>query len=131
LPAKEGAFWIRLKGLTWENGTNASFSALKGLRIPNFAFAGLRLLDFFHQTVTMPVLSQKIHLMAFSSLLEAIVRNNIKGLVKSHNSDGTVKSSRCKAHESLGMRRTYQYAAVTKGEAQRRRWTFYEAVNIK
>ena len=26
------------------------------------------------------------------------------------------------------MRRTYQYAAVTKDEAQRRRWTFYEAV---
>jgi hypothetical protein len=50
------------------------------------------------------------------------------GLVKSHKSDGTVKSSRCKARESLGMRRTYQYAAVTKDEAQRRRWTFYEAV---
>jgi len=35
------------------------------------------------------------------------------GLVKSHKSDGTVKSSRCKARESLGMRRTYRYAAVT------------------
>ncbi|MEE8299713.1 MAG: hypothetical protein V3R28_00235, partial [Desulfatiglandales bacterium] len=32
--------------------------------------------------------------------------------------------------ESLGMRRTYQYVAMTKDEAQRRRWTFYEAVNI-
>ena len=66
---------------------------------------------------------------------------NIDGLVKSHKSGGTVKSSRCKARESLGMRRTYQYAAVTKDEAQRRpsallravsmsngRWTFYEAV---
>jgi hypothetical protein len=63
------------------------------------------------------------------------------GLVKSHKSDGTVKSSRCKARESLGMRHIYQYAAVTKDEAQRRpsvllravsmsngRWTFYEAV---
>jgi len=76
------------------------------------------------------------------------------GLVKSHKSDGTVKSSRCKACKSLGMRRTYQYAAVTKDQAQRRpsallramslsngpsallramslsngRWTFYEAV---
>ncbi len=29
------------------------------------------------------------------------------------------------------MRRTYQYAAVTKDEAQRRRWTFYEAVNFR
>ena len=55
---------------------------------------------------------------------------NLDGLVKSHKSDGTVKSSRCKARESLGMRRTYQYAAVTKDEAQRRRWTFYEAVNL-
>jgi hypothetical protein len=26
------------------------------------------------------------------------------------------------------MRRTEKYAAVTKDEAQRRRWTFYEAV---
>jgi len=51
------------------------------------------------------------------------------GLVKSHKSDGTVKSSRRKARESLGMRRTYQYAAVTKDEAQRRRWIFYEAVS--
>ena len=35
------------------------------------------------------------------------------GLVKSHKSDGTVKSSICKARESIGMRRTYRYAAVT------------------
>jgi hypothetical protein len=54
--------------------------------------------------------------------------NKINDLVKSQKSDGTVKSSRCKAHESLGMRRTYQYVAMTKDEAQRRRWTFYEAV---
>ena len=53
-----------------------------------------------------------------------------EGLVRSHKSDGTVKSSGCKAHESLGMRRTYQYAAVTKDEAQRSRWTFYEAVKV-
>ena len=69
--------------------------------------------------------------------------SKLDGLVKSHKSDGTVKSSRCKARESLGMRRTYQYAAVTKNEAQRRpsallravsmsngRWTFYEAVKL-
>jgi hypothetical protein len=36
---------------------------------------------------------------------------NDDGLVKNHKSGGTVKSSRCKARESLGMRRTYQYAA--------------------
>ena len=42
--------------------------------------------------------------------------------------DGTVKGSRCKAGESLGMRRTYQYVTMTKDEAQRCRWTFYEAV---
>ena len=47
------------------------------------------------------------------------------------NIDGTVKSFRCKARESLGMKRTYQYSAMTKDEAQRRRWTFYEAVNVK
>jgi len=67
-------------------------------------------------------------------------RSTKYGLVKSHKSDGTGKSSTCKARESLGMRRTYQYAAVTKDEAQRSpsallravsmsngRWTFYEA----
>jgi len=54
------------------------------------------------------------------------------------------KKTFCKARESLGMRRTYQYAAVTKDEAQRRpsallravsmsngRWTFYEAVKAR
>jgi endo-1,4-beta-mannosidase len=46
------------------------------------------------------------------------------------NIDGTAKSFRCKARESLGMKRTYQYAAMTEDEAQRRRWTFYEAVNL-
>jgi hypothetical protein len=56
---------------------------------------------------------------------------NFEGFIKSHKSDGTVKSSRRKARESLGMRHTYQYAAVTKDEAQRRRWTFYEAVNVE
>jgi hypothetical protein len=49
------------------------------------------------------------------------------------NIDGTVKSFRCKARESLGMRRTYRYAAMTEDEAQSRpwrdRWTFYKAVN--
>jgi hypothetical protein len=28
------------------------------------------------------------------------------------------------------MRRTYLYAAMTEDAAQRRRWTFYEAVNL-
>ncbi len=54
----------------------------------------------------------------------------VDDLAKSQKSDGTVKSSRCKARESLGMRRTYQYVAMTKDEAQRRRWTFYEAVKV-
>ena len=49
-------------------------------------------------------------------------------LVKSHKLDGTVKSARCKARESLGMRRTYKYVGMTKDEAQRSRWTFYEAI---
>jgi hypothetical protein len=51
-------------------------------------------------------------------------------LVKSHQLNGTVKSSRCKARESLGMRRTYKYVGMTKDEAQRSRWTFYEAVKF-
>ncbi len=37
----------------------------------------------------------------------------VDDLAKSQKSDGTVKSSRCKARESIEMRRTYQYAAVT------------------
>jgi len=51
-------------------------------------------------------------------------------VVKSRKSDGTVKSFRCKARKSDGMRRTYLYAAMTEDAAQRRRWTFYEAVKI-
>jgi hypothetical protein len=54
----------------------------------------------------------------------------IDELAKSHKLDGTVKSARCKARESLGMRRTYKYVGMTKDEAQRSRWTFYEAVKI-
>jgi len=42
--------------------------------------------------------------------------------------DGAVKSFRCKARKSEEMRRTYLYAAMTEDAAQRRRWTFYEAV---
>ncbi|MFA4911341.1 MAG: hypothetical protein WC649_09915 [Desulfobacteria bacterium] len=54
----------------------------------------------------------------------------IDEVVKSQKSDGTVKSSRCKARKSEGMRRTYLYAAMTEDAAERRRWTFYEAVKI-
>jgi hypothetical protein len=49
-------------------------------------------------------------------------------VVKSSKPDGIVKSFRCKARKSDGMRRTYLYAAMTEDAAQRRRWTFYEAV---
>jgi hypothetical protein len=48
---------------------------------------------------------------------------NLNDLVKSQKSDGTVIPpwrDRCKARESLGMRRTYQYVAMTKDEAQSR-----------
>ncbi len=47
-------------------------------------------------------------------------------LVKSHFLEDTAKSSRYKARESLGMRRTKWYVGMTKDEAQRSRWTFYE-----
>jgi len=62
--------------------------------------------------------------------------------VKSRKSDGTVKSFRCKACKSEGIRRTYLYAAMTEDATQRRRWrasvlypppqggTFYCAVKI-
>ena len=53
---------------------------------------------------------------------------NIDELVKSHKLDGTVKGSRCKARESLGVRRTYKYVGMTKDEAQHSRWAFHEAV---
>jgi len=43
--------------------------------------------------------------------------------------DGTAKRSKIKARKSLGMRRTYRYVAMTKDEAQRRDWTFFEAIN--
>jgi|WetSurSiteA1Bulk_404760.scaffolds.fasta_scaffold11331_3 hypothetical protein len=43
-------------------------------------------------------------------------------------SDGTVKSFRCKARKSDGMRRTYLYATMTEDAAQHSRWAFYEAV---
>ena len=58
-------------------------------------------------------------------------------VVKSQKSDGTVKSSRCKARKSEGMRRTYLCAAMTEDAApvcvqgtgrEPRRWIFYEAV---
>jgi hypothetical protein len=64
------------------------------------------------------------------TVLKILVVDKFDELVKSHKLDGTVKSARCKAHESLGMRRTYKYVGMTEAEAQRRRWTFYEAVKF-
>ncbi|UCF86209.1 MAG: hypothetical protein JSV50_11435, partial [Desulfobacteraceae bacterium] len=67
----------------------------------------------------------------------------IDELVKSYQKDGTEKSSRCNARESLGMIRTWKNVVMTKDEAQRSpsamlravspssgRWTFFEAVKI-
>lgn len=42
-------------------------------------------------------------------------------LVKSRHLDGTVKSCRCKARESLGVRRKVKYVGMTNDEAQRSR----------
>ena len=55
---------------------------------------------------------------------------NLDEAAKSRKPNGTVKSFRCKARKSDRMRRTYLYAAMTEDAAQRRRWTFYEAVNL-
>ena len=52
-------------------------------------------------------------------------------VVKSQKSDGIVKSSRCKARKSEGMKLTYLYAAMTEDAAERRRWIFYEAVKVR
>jgi hypothetical protein len=60
-----------------------------------------------------------------------VFSRKIEQLVESNDLDGIVKNSRCKAHKSLGMKRTWQYAAMTKDEVQRRRWTFYDAVSRK
>jgi hypothetical protein len=49
---------------------------------------------------------------------------------KSQKSDDKVKRFRCKARKYEGMRRTYQYAAMTEDAAQRSRWSFYEVVKI-
>ncbi|MDP3283840.1 MAG: hypothetical protein Q8M56_05380 [Desulfobacterales bacterium] len=50
-------------------------------------------------------------------------------LVKSHNSDGKVKSSSSRRRESSVMRRTCRTPQSQRDEAQRRNRTFYEAVN--
>jgi hypothetical protein len=54
--------------------------------------------------------------------------------IKIHKLDGTVKSARCKARESLGLRRTVNTVGMTKDIAQHpdglNRETFYEAVNF-
>jgi hypothetical protein len=48
--------------------------------------------------------------------------------VKSHNSDGKVKSSSSRRREFRVMRRTYRTPQSQRDEAQRRNRTFYEAV---
>jgi hypothetical protein len=63
----------------------------------------------------------------FSSVIDKYLLE-MKKLVKSHKTDDTVKSSRCKARKYEGMKRTYGYAAMTEDVAQRSRWTFYEVV---
>ena len=56
---------------------------------------------------------------------------NIDDLVKSHQDDGFVKSSRCQASKNWGVKRPYQVSGNDEVEAQRRRWTFYETINIR
>jgi len=55
---------------------------------------------------------------------------NFDDLVKSRQDDGFVKSSRCKARKDLGVKRTYKVRCNDEVEAQRRRWTFYETINL-
>ena len=52
------------------------------------------------------------------------------GLVKSRKSDGKVKSSSSRRRESRVMRRTYRTSKAQRDEAQRRNWTFYEAIRV-
>jgi len=53
------------------------------------------------------------------------------GLVKSRKSDGKVKSSSSRRRESRVMRRTYRTSKAQRDEAQRRNWTFYEAIKFE
>ena len=55
---------------------------------------------------------------------------NVDEPVKSRHADGFAKSAEIKACESLVMRRTYVYSAVTRDEAQHRYRTFYGTVNV-
>ena len=85
------------------------------------------------------------------------IKVKVDCLIRNHKPEGREKTSRFKARESFGMRRTYHYAAMTKNEVQRRpsallravspstllrtvslsnglsngRWTFYEAVKAR
>jgi len=52
----------------------------------------------------------------------------ITRFVRSQNWDGKVKSFKFKARESRVMRRTHCTPQSQRDEAQRRNWTFYEAI---
>jgi hypothetical protein len=49
-------------------------------------------------------------------------------LFKNHNWDDKEISSRSRRANTSGIRRTLSYAAMTKDEAQRGYWAFYEAI---
>jgi hypothetical protein len=63
------------------------------------------------ETWQIRAISKVVNTVFFIFIMWTIL-NIFDSLVKSNKSDGTGKSSRCKACESLGMRRTHQYAAV-------------------
>jgi hypothetical protein len=52
-----------------------------------------------------------------TGLLDKKPRTKSEKVAKSQKSDGTVKSFRCKARKSDGMRRTYLYAAMNEDAA--------------
>jgi len=52
-------------------------------------------------------------------------------LVKSRKSGGKVKSSSSRRRESRVMSRTYRTSKSQRDEAQRRNWTFYEAIKFE
>ena len=59
-------------------------------------------------------------------------RGNLDSLVKSQGSGRLCKKLQVQGAQILSNEAYFNwYAAMTKDEAERRRWTFYEAVNLK
>jgi len=113
--------------ISWESGNGILFSFRNSAKSFGNTLQCRPIPTRYHLMI--PCATQRLavspetwQILAISNVVNAVffifimwtMLNIFDGLVKSNKSDGTGKSSRCKACESLVMRRTYQYAAVTK-----------------